>query len=194
MNLVDRILTIVVTATITSAIWIVAGGSLIENATSTGQREATRPAEAAPSPSASDTSADGTGTDSDVLAVGALDAQLAAAPSAAQSRQLLIPVQNIRPADLTDTYSDSRGGGTRLHEALDIMAPKGTSVLSSAPGTIEKLFRSKAGGNTIYVRSTDGETIYYYAHLDSYAEGPGSYTHLTLPTNRKSRRLCGPIS
>jgi murein DD-endopeptidase MepM/ murein hydrolase activator NlpD len=51
------------------------------------------------------------------------------------------------------------------------MAPKGTSVLSSAPGTIEKLFRSKAGGNTIYVRSTDGETIYYYAHLDSYAEG-----------------------
>ncbi|MCP2016674.1 MAG: M23 family metallopeptidase [Erythrobacter sp.] len=171
MNLVDRILTIVVTATITSAIWIVAGGSLIENATSTGQREATRPAEAAPSPSASDTSADGTGTDSDVLAVGALDAQLAAAPSAAQSRQLLIPVQNIRPADLTDTYSDSRGGGTRLHEALDIMAPKGTSVLSSAPGTIEKLFRSKAGGNTIYVRSTDGETIYYYAHLDAYAEG-----------------------
>ena len=94
MNLVDRILTIVVTATITSAIWIVAGGSLIENATSTGQREATRPAEAAPSPSASDTSADGTGTDSEVLAVGALDAQLAAAPSAAQSRQLLIPVQN----------------------------------------------------------------------------------------------------
>jgi murein DD-endopeptidase MepM/ murein hydrolase activator NlpD len=106
-----------------------------------------------------------------VLAVGALDAQLAAAPSAAQSRQLLIPVQNIRPADLTDTYSDSRGGGTRLHEALDIMAPKGTSVLSSAPGMIEKLFRSKAGGNTIYVRSTDGETIYYYAHLDAYAEG-----------------------
>ncbi|MEG9268415.1 M23 family metallopeptidase [Qipengyuania sp. Mu-71] len=171
MNLVDRILTIVVTATITSAIWIVAGGSLIENATSTGQREATRPAEAAPSPSASDTSSDGTATDSDVLAVGALDAQLAAAPSAAQLRQLLIPVQNIRPADLTDTYSDSRGGGTRLHEALDIMAPKGTSVLSSAPGTIEKLFRSKAGGNTIYVRSTDGETIYYYAHLDAYAEG-----------------------
>ena len=75
MNLVDRILTIVVTATITSAIWIVAGGSLIENATSTGQREATRPAEAAPSPSASDTSSDGTGTDSEVLAVGALDAQ-----------------------------------------------------------------------------------------------------------------------
>lgn len=171
MNLVDRILTIVVTATITSAIWIVAGGSLIENATSTGQREATRPAEAAPSPSASDASADGTATDNEVLAVGALDAQSAAAPSAAQSRQLLIPVQNIRPADLTDTYSDSRGGGTRLHEALDIMAPKGTSVLSAASGTIEKLFRSDAGGKTIYVRSTDGETIYYYAHLDAYAEG-----------------------
>ena len=50
MNLVDRILTIVITATITSAIWIVAGGSLIENATSVSQRNATRPAGAAPSP------------------------------------------------------------------------------------------------------------------------------------------------
>jgi len=171
MNIVDRILTIVITATITSAIWIVAGGSLIENASSISQRDATRPAEAAPSPSASDASPEGTGTDSEVLAVGALDGQLPQAPSAAQSRQLLVPVQNIRPADLTDTYSDSRGGGTRLHEALDIMAPKGTSVLSAAPGTIEKLFRSDAGGKTIYVRSTDGETIYYYAHLDAYAEG-----------------------
>ena len=43
MNLVDRVLTIVITATITSAIWIVAGGSLIENATSISQREAPAP-------------------------------------------------------------------------------------------------------------------------------------------------------
>ena len=54
MNLVDRILTIVITATITSAIWIVAGGSLIENATSASQRGTTRPAEVAPNPETTD--------------------------------------------------------------------------------------------------------------------------------------------
>ena len=47
MGLVDRILTIVITATITSAVWIVAGGSLIENATGDSQRNSTNPAEAA---------------------------------------------------------------------------------------------------------------------------------------------------
>ncbi len=162
MKLVDRILTIVITATLTSAVWIVLGGSLIENATGVSQREVTRPAEAAPSPSPSDSTA---------ATVDQLDTAGAEAPSDAHARQLLIPVQNIRPSDLTDTYSDSRGGGSRLHEAIDIMAPKGTTVLSAAPGVVEKLFRSDAGGKTIYVRSADGETIYYYAHLDGYAKG-----------------------
>lgn len=164
MKFVDRILTIVITATLTSAVWIVLGGSLIENATSESQRDATRPAEAAPSPSP-------TAGQPGSVGQGELDTAGVETPSDAQARELLIPVQNIRPADLTDTYSDSRGGGSRLHEAIDIMAPKGTSVLSAAPGVVEKLFRSDAGGRTIYVRSTDGETIYYYAHLAGYAQG-----------------------
>ena len=36
---------------------------------------------------------------------------------------------------------------------------------------MEKLFLSKPGGMTIYVRSPDGRTIYYYAHLKDYAPG-----------------------
>ena len=148
MKIVDRILTIVITATLTSAVWIVAGGSLIENANSSSQIKVTRPAAAEP-----------------------LDTPVAESTVTVQPNQLLIPVQNIRPSDLSDTYSDSRDGGSRLHEALDIMAPKGTSVLSATPGVIERLFQSDAGGKTIYVRSVDGETIYYYAHLDDYAQG-----------------------
>ena len=37
MKFADRILTIIVTATVTSMVWIVAGGSLIENAGSDSQ-------------------------------------------------------------------------------------------------------------------------------------------------------------
>jgi len=51
------------------------------------------------------------------------------------------------------------------------MAPLGTTVRAAGAGKVEKLFRSKAGGNTIYVRTSDGSTIHYYAHLDEYAEG-----------------------
>lgn len=170
----DRILTIIVTATVTSMVWIVAGGSLIENAGADSQIGKTNPAQAAPSPSASATgNAPGleTPVSNQARNAAALNTSVARAPADGQMADLLIPVLNVRPADLSDTFTDSRGGGTRLHEAIDIMAPRGTSVLAAAPGTIERLFRSEAGGNTIYVRSGDGETIHYYAHLDRYAEG-----------------------
>ena len=47
----------------------------------------------------------------------------------------------------------------------------GTPVIAAAGGRIEKLFRSDDGGNTVYVRSPDGRTLYYYAHLQAYASG-----------------------
>ena len=175
MNIVDRLLTIVVTATITSAIWIVAGGSLIENATADGQRGTTRPADAAPSPSPATTGSTNDGSQtgvSDEARNGApLNTDFAQPVDERAARELMIPVLNVRPSELSDTYTDSRGGGERLHEAIDIMAPTGTSVVAAAPGVIEKLFESDAGGLTIYVRSNDGRTIHYYAHLDKYAEG-----------------------
>ncbi len=84
---------------------------------------------------------------------------------------LLIPVAGVVAAQLTDTFVDARGDGTRSHGALDIMAPRGTPVIAAAAGTIEKLFDSKLGGLTVYVRRSGGGWIDYYAHLDSYAQG-----------------------
>ncbi len=173
MSIIDRILTIVVTATLTSAVWIVFGGSLLENAGRSDQRERIRPADAAPSPAAIASTQDEESTDTAANpdAAEALDTQTAGQVDTRAGSELMIPVLNIRPADLSDTYSDSRGGGERLHEAIDIMAPTGTSVVSAAPGEVEKMFQSDAGGKTIYVRSPDRRTIHYYAHLDEYAEG-----------------------
>lgn len=84
---------------------------------------------------------------------------------------LTLPVQDVMPEQLTDTYSQTRGDGTRGHNAIDIPAPRGTPVFAAAAGTVVKLFLSKDGGNTVYERSPDGKAIYYYAHLDSYAPG-----------------------
>jgi murein DD-endopeptidase MepM/ murein hydrolase activator NlpD len=84
---------------------------------------------------------------------------------------LAVPVAGVRPDQLADTYTQARAGGARVHDAIDIMAPTGTPVIAAAPGTVEKLFFSKGGGITAYVRSDDGKWIYYYAHLDEYAPG-----------------------
>src|SRR5690606_23377451 len=62
-------------------------------------------------------------------------------------------------------------GSDRSHEALDIMATRGTPVLAAVDGHIEKLFDSVPGGLTIYQFDRAGRHAYYYAHLDRYAAG-----------------------
>jgi murein DD-endopeptidase MepM/ murein hydrolase activator NlpD len=83
---------------------------------------------------------------------------------------LIIPVAGVRANQLIDTFSEARSEG-RVHDAIDIPAPLGTPVLAVANGKILKLFQSERGGTTIYQLSSDEKFIYYYAHLDRYAEG-----------------------
>ncbi len=85
------------------------------------------------------------------------------------SERLGMPVQGIRRSDLRDSYAEARGG--HRHEAIDILAPRGTPVLAVADGTIAKLFKSVAGGLTVYEFDRTATYCYYYAHLDRYAEG-----------------------
>ena len=98
-----------------------------------------------------------------------------ASPSAAaavpgEAGKLLIPVAGVRPEQLRDTYNDARSEG-RVHNAIDIEAPRGTPVLAAADGRIVKLFTSEKGGITLYQLGADEHVVYYYAHLDRYAEG-----------------------
>ena len=85
-------------------------------------------------------------------------------------RDLLVPVQGVPRAALQDTFSDARGQG-RVHDAIDIMAPRYTPVLAVDAGRIVKLFTSRLGGLTIYQFDPTETYCYYYAHLDHYAPG-----------------------
>jgi murein DD-endopeptidase MepM/ murein hydrolase activator NlpD len=82
---------------------------------------------------------------------------------------VIIPVAGIHQQDLHDNFLDARTG--HVHNALDIMAPRGTPVLAAVDGTVRKLFTSRAGGITIYEFDRAQEKVYYYAHLDRYADG-----------------------
>jgi murein DD-endopeptidase MepM/ murein hydrolase activator NlpD len=84
---------------------------------------------------------------------------------------LLIPVAGIRPEQLQDTFKDARSEG-RVHDAIDIIAPRNTPVLAAADGRIVRLFQSVKGGTTLYqLASADEHVVFYYAHLERYADG-----------------------
>lgn len=87
-----------------------------------------------------------------------------------RSRNLMLPIATVSAAQLTDTYTQSRAAG-KVHEALDIMSPRGTPVLAVEDGRVAKLFLSKPGGITLYQFDPNTEYAFYYAHLDRYADG-----------------------
>lgn len=84
--------------------------------------------------------------------------------------RLIIPVLGIKEGHLRDTFNDARSE-SRSHNALDIMAPQGATVIAAADGFIAKLHFSDKGGITIYQTSVDLKLVYYYAHLDHYKDG-----------------------
>jgi murein DD-endopeptidase MepM/ murein hydrolase activator NlpD len=85
-------------------------------------------------------------------------------------RNLTLPVHGIRREDLRDTFNELRGG-TRRHEAIDVLAPRDTPVLAVEDGAVARLFYSEAGGITIYQFDPTAAYVYYYAHLARYADG-----------------------
>ena len=94
----------------------------------------------------------------------------AASPAIGTLPALIVPVAGIRAEQLHDTFNEARSEG-RVHEAIDIIAPQGTKVLAATDGKIVKLFTSEKGGITIYQLSPQQTLVFYYAHLQWYADG-----------------------
>lgn len=87
------------------------------------------------------------------------------------ARSLIVPVAGVQAEELHDTFTESRGGGSRPHDAIDILAPRNTPVLAATDGRIEKLHSSAAGGLMIYAADARDRFVMMYGHLDSYAAG-----------------------
>ncbi len=84
-------------------------------------------------------------------------------------RPMIVPVAGVARSAMRDTFDEGRG--THRHEAIDILAPRGTPVIAADDGVVQKLFTSVAGGLTVYEFDPDQRYCYYYAHLDRYAAG-----------------------
>src|SRR5690554_2268788 len=81
---------------------------------------------------------------------------------------LIIPVENKSKKSLNNSYDTPRTG-ERKHEGIDIFAYRGTAILNAKEGFLIYRGRNILGGNVIKIFGTD-KRIYYYAHMDSFAE------------------------
>jgi peptidoglycan LD-endopeptidase LytH len=106
---------------------------------------------------------------SDSVTTPARESVILAPEAALAARGLIIPVEGVDPSSVRDSYTAARGG--RTHDAVDIMAPRGTPVIAADAGTIFRLRHNEAGGITIYQLDPEERFIYYYAHLDRYEKG-----------------------
>src|SRR3954468_9041860 len=77
--------------------------------------------------------------------------------------QLRVPVAGVRPGQIGNSWHAPRQGG-RLHEGIDIFAPRGRPVLSSTEGIVWRGGVNRLGGHVVWVLGP-GRQLHYYAHL-----------------------------
>jgi murein DD-endopeptidase MepM/ murein hydrolase activator NlpD len=94
--------------------------------------------------------------------------------------ELVVPVEGVSVKRIKSSWHAPRSGD-RLHEGQDIFAPRGTAVRSATEGYVVRVGENALGGNTVFVLGAGGRS-YYYAHLDSYAEGLAVGDHVTPAT------------
>jgi murein DD-endopeptidase MepM/ murein hydrolase activator NlpD len=71
----------------------------------------------------------------------------------------------------SDSWGAARSGGRR-HKGVDMIAARGTPIVAVESGTVSRLSTGSLGGNAVYMTGNSGDR-FYYAHLDSFADGVG---------------------
>lgn len=90
------------------------------------------------------------------------------AAGALRARRLMVPVAGVYPGSVKNTFYAPRDGGRRRHNALDIMAPAGTPIVSADDGEVLAVRWTGKGGKVIYATDPARRFVYFYAHLQDY--------------------------
>lgn len=105
------------------------------------------------------------------LVVTGVAAVVPAQPAGAETRPICYPVEGgTAVAPIADSFGDPRGGGTRLHEGDDLMAPKHTRLLSTVDGTVREIVFQNDKGNRVVVQD-DAGWFYVYLHVNNDTPG-----------------------
>ena len=79
---------------------------------------------------------------------------------------LVFPVVGLNLSAIGSYWGDSRDGGVRSHEGVDIFAPRGTPVVAVTEGRVSAVRQTPIGGRVVWLEDTQRSLSYYYAHLD----------------------------
>lgn len=84
-------------------------------------------------------------------------------------RKVAMPVAGLRVSQARSSWHAPRPGGRR-HEGIDLFAARGTEVRSATRGEVWRIGEDALGGRVVTVLG-EGPALYYYAHLDDWADG-----------------------
>lgn len=81
--------------------------------------------------------------------------------------QLAFPVEGHGMPAIQSVFGVDRDGGRRSHHGVDIFARRGTPVLATSAGTINRVDVTTLGGKVVWLRDPVRNANLYFAHLDS---------------------------
>jgi len=99
-----------------------------------------------------------------------LQQKISALPSVANASVLMPVLFGVGINDISPNFGDPRDNGTRTHQGEDIMAVKGTPIVSPTPAVVLRTETGVDEGNAVYTANPGGET-FVYMHLDHFGEG-----------------------
>lgn len=88
---------------------------------------------------------------------------------------LTFPVEGKSKRAIGSFFGDSRDGGKRDHEGIDIFATAGTPVIAVADGVVTTVNTTSLGGNVVWQEDPARGVTYYYAHLKKQLVARGQH-------------------
>ncbi len=85
-------------------------------------------------------------------------------PASTVAKELIFPVSG--KSNIGSFWGDTRDGGARRHEGIDIFSAKGTPVVAVTDGYVVEVTEDGIGGKSVTIQSDDYSWRSYYAHLD----------------------------
>jgi len=91
---------------------------------------------------------------------------------------LAFPVVGHGMRSIQSVFGVARDGGRREHHGVDIFARRGTPVIASVPGRVNRVELTNLGGKVVWVRDEKLRRNLYYAHLDSQLVSDGDWVEV----------------
>ena len=116
------------------------------------------------------------------------------APAPSAALRLMVPVEGVDPARISDSFNAPRDG-SRVHRAVDILAPRGTPVLAADSGVVLRLGSNKLGGILICARCSTGcvnlqPVTEIRMEANSRPEANFLFFFINIKSDLKGRREC----